>query len=41
MKAEGWGTLKGTVLFGGDPPAAKVLVEQGKAEKNPEVLREG
>jgi plastocyanin len=37
VKAEGWGTLKGTVLFGGDPPVAKVLVEQGKAEKNPEV----
>ena len=37
VKAEGWGTLKGTVVFGGDPPAVKVLVEQGKAEKNPEV----
>jgi plastocyanin len=37
VKAEGWGTLKGQVVFGGDPPAAKNLVEQGKAEKNPEV----
>jgi plastocyanin len=37
VKAEGWGTLKGAVLFGGDPPAVKVLVEQGKAAKNPEV----
>ena len=28
-KAEGWGTLKGRVVFGGDPPAAKVLVPKG------------
>jgi plastocyanin len=35
-KAEGWGTLKGQVIFGGDPPKAGVLVEQGKAAKNPE-----
>ena len=31
------GDAQGEVLFGGDPPVAKVLVEQGKAEKNPEV----
>jgi plastocyanin len=37
VKAEGWGTLKGQVVFGGDPPAASVLVEKGKAAKNPEV----
>jgi hypothetical protein len=35
-KAEGWGTLKGQVVFGGDPPAAGALVEQGKAAKDPE-----
>ena len=28
-KAEGWGTLKGRVIFGGDPPAQKVLVAKG------------
>ena len=37
VKAEGWGTLKGQVIFGGDPPPQKTLVEQGKAEKNPDV----
>ncbi len=37
VKAEGWGTLKGQVVFGGDPPAPGVLVEKGKAAKNPEV----
>ncbi len=37
VKAEGWGTLKGQVVFAGDPPASKNLVEKGKAEKNPEV----
>jgi len=37
VKAEGWGTLKGKVLFAGDPPAPKALREQGKAEKNPEI----
>jgi len=36
VKAEGWGTLKGQIVFGGDPPAASVLVEKGKAAKNPE-----
>lgn len=35
--AEGWGTLKGRVVFGGDAPAAKVLIEQGKAPKDPQV----
>jgi plastocyanin len=37
VKAEGWGTLKGTVLFGGDAPAQTNLRDQGKAEKNPEI----
>lgn len=37
VKAEGWGTLKGQVVFGGDPPVQPVLVEQGKAAKNPDV----
>ncbi|HKI19012.1 MAG TPA: hypothetical protein VKA15_14085 [Isosphaeraceae bacterium] len=37
VKAEGWGTLKGQIVFGGDPPKASVLAEQGKAAKNPEV----
>jgi len=36
VPAEGWGTLKGQVVFGGDPPAVSVLVEKGKAAKNPE-----
>jgi plastocyanin len=29
VTAEGWGTLKGRVVFGGNPPAPKVLVRQG------------
>jgi hypothetical protein len=38
VKAEGWGTLKGQVLWGGDtPPAPKELVAKGKAEKNPDI----
>ncbi len=37
VKAEGWGTLKGTVVFGGTPPEPKVLEAQGKAQKDPEV----
>jgi plastocyanin len=37
VKAEGWGTLKGQVVLSGDAPAAKVLVEKGKASKNPEL----
>jgi len=36
VKAEGWGTLKGQVVFGGSPPEVPVLQEKGKAEKNPE-----
>jgi len=36
VKAEGWGTLKGQVVFGGEPPSPTVLVEKGKAAKNPE-----
>jgi plastocyanin len=36
-KQEGYGTLKGQVVFAGDPPAAKVLFEKGKAAKDPEV----
>jgi plastocyanin len=35
--AEGWGTLKGRVVFGGDAPTPKTLVEVGKAVKDPEV----
>ena len=37
VKAEGWGTLKGKVVFGGTPPPQPVLQEVGKAIKNPEV----
>ena len=37
VKAEGWGTLKGQVIFGGDPPPPQVLQEQGKAAKDPDV----
>jgi len=37
VKAEGWGTLKGQVVFGGDPPAPAILQEQGKAAKDPNV----
>lgn len=37
VKAEGFGTLKGQIVFAGDPPAAKVLFEKGKAAKDPEV----
>jgi len=36
VKSEGWGTLKGTVVFGGTPPEPKVLEQQGKAQKDPE-----
>src|SRR5262245_1361718 len=35
VKAEGWGTLKGKVVYGGDPPQPKVLQEKGKAAKDP------
>ena len=37
VTAEGWGTLKGHVVFGGDPPTPKVIAEKGKAAKDPEV----
>ena len=37
MKAEGFGTLKGQIIFDGDPPKPKVLFEKGKAAKDPEV----
>jgi len=37
VKAEGWGTLKGMIRFGGDAPAIKVLQEKGKAEKDPDM----
>jgi plastocyanin len=38
VKAEGWGTLKGQILWSGEtPPPPKVLVEQGKAAKNPDI----
>jgi hypothetical protein len=37
VKAEGWGTLKGRVVFGGDPPQRPALQEKGKAVKDPEV----
>jgi plastocyanin len=34
VKAEGWGTLKGQVVFGGNPPAQEVLYDKGKAPKD-------
>jgi plastocyanin len=37
IKAEGWGTLKGKVVFSGTPTEAKVLQEQGKAAKDPTI----
>jgi hypothetical protein len=37
VKQEGYGTLKGQIVFDGDAPAAKVLAEKGKALKDPEV----
>ncbi len=36
-KGAGWGTLKGRIVYGGDPPAPKVLQEKGKAVKDPEM----
>jgi hypothetical protein len=36
-KAEGWGILKGQIVFGGEPPVMPILAEKGKAAKNPEV----
>jgi plastocyanin len=37
VKAEGWGTLKGQVVFGSNAPPAVILREKGKAEKDPQV----
>ena len=37
VKAEGWGTLKGQFVFGGDPPPASDPSGKGKAEKDPEI----
>src|SRR5207302_393983 len=37
VKAEGWGTLKGQVVFGSAAPDVPDLVEKGKAPKDPEV----
>jgi len=37
VKAEGFGTLKGQIVFAGDAPAQKVLFEKGKAAKDPDV----
>jgi plastocyanin len=37
VKAEGWGTLKGTVVFSGTVPEAKILEAQGKAQKDPNI----
>ena len=36
-RAAGFGTLKGQVTYEGEPPATKVLFEQGKAPKDPDV----
>ncbi len=33
-KSEGWGTLKGTVVFEGSVPAAKMLVPKGATDKD-------
>lgn len=32
VKAEGFGTLKGRVVFAGDPPAHKMLIEKGQTK---------
>jgi plastocyanin len=37
VKAEGWGTLKGRVIFGGTPPEPAVIEAVGKAEKDPTI----
>jgi plastocyanin len=37
VRAEGGGTLKGKVVFGGDPPAPALLQDKGKAVKDPDV----
>jgi hypothetical protein len=36
-KVEGWGTLKGRVVFEGNAPEPKVEIEKGKASKDPTV----
>jgi hypothetical protein len=36
-KSEGWGTLKGQIVFSGTAEAPKVLQEKGKAIKDPDV----
>jgi hypothetical protein len=36
-KVEGWGTLKGQIVFEGSVPAPKILEAKGKAEKDPEM----
>src|SRR5262249_58482240 len=38
VKAEGWGTLKGQVLYGSNAPEPVVLFEKGKAPKDAEVV---
>ena len=35
VKAEGWGTLKGQVIFGGNPPPVEELIAKGAAPKDP------
>ena len=35
VKAEGWGTLKGQVVFGGDPPGPKVLARRARPPRTP------
>lgn len=37
-KAEGWGTLKGQIVFGGTPPAPEFLFEKGKAPKDADIV---
>jgi plastocyanin len=37
VASEGWGTLKGKVVFGGTPPEQPLLAAVGKAAKDPEV----
>ncbi len=36
VASEGWGTLKGKVVFGGTPPEQPLLAAVGKAPKDPE-----
>ena len=37
-KAEGWGTLKGQIVFGGTPPAPENLFDKGKAPKDADIV---